>query len=127
MIFELSVNGLVAGTKYRGEFEEKIQKILDALKQFPQVILFIDEIHQIIGAGKAEGSIDVAGVLKPVLARGEIRCIGATTYDEYLKFIEKDRALQRRFQPVMIEEPDLDSARRMIEAKIPDSVSNGSH
>ena len=120
VIFELSVNGLVAGTKYRGEFEEKIQKILDALKQFPQVILFIDEIHQIIGAGKAEGSIDVAGVLKPVLARGEIRCIGATTYDEYLKFIEKDRALQRRFQPVMIEEPDLDSARRMIEAKIPE-------
>ena len=120
VIFELSVNGLVAGTKYRGEFEEKIQKILDALRQFPQVILFIDEIHQIIGAGKAEGSIDVAGVLKPVLARGEIRCIGATTYDEYLKFIEKDRALQRRFQPVMIEEPDLDSARRMIEAKIPE-------
>ena len=75
---------------------------------------------RIIGAGKAEGSIDVAGVLKPVLARGEIRCIGATTYDEYLKFIEKDRALQRRFQPVMIEEPDLDSARRMIEAKIPE-------
>ena len=118
VIFELSVNGLVAGTKYRGEFEEKIQKILDALRQFPQVILFIDEIHQIIGAGKAEGSIDVAGVLKPVLARGEIRCIGATTYDEYLKFIEKDRALQRRFQPVMIEEPDLDSARRMTTAVV---------
>lgn len=120
VIFELSVNGLVAGTKYRGEFEEKIQKILETLQQFPQVILFIDEIHQIIGAGKAEGSIDVAGVLKPYLARGQIRCIGATTYDEYLRFIEKDRALQRRFQPILIEEPTLSSARKMIEAKIPE-------
>ncbi len=120
LILELNVNGLVAGTKYRGEFEEKIQKILELLRQFPQAILFIDEIHQIIGAGKAEGSIDVAGVLKPVLARGQLRCIGATTYEEYLRFIEKDRALQRRFQPVMIEEPQLQAARRMLEARVPE-------
>lgn len=118
VVYELNINGLVAGTKYRGEFEEKIQKILDGLRQFSQVILFVDEIHQIIGAGKAEGSIDVAGVLKPYLARGSLRCIGATTYDEYLRFIEKDRALERRFQPILIEEPTLEEALEMLEAKV---------
>lgn len=117
VIYELNINSLVAGTKYRGEFEEKVQKIIEALHQFPQVILFIDEIHQMVGAGKAEGSIDVAGVLKPYLARGQIRCIGSTTYDEYLRFIEKDRALERRFQPIMVEEPNFKEACLMVEAK----------
>lgn len=120
LIFELNLNGLVAGTKYRGEFEEKIQKIIVALHQFPQVILFIDEIHQIVGAGKAEGSIDVAGVLKTHLARGKIRCIGSTTYDEYVQYIEKDRALQRRFQTVMIEEPNAKEAADMVKCRLPE-------
>lgn len=120
LIFELNLNGLVAGTKYRGEFEEKIQKIILALQQFPQVILFIDEIHQIVGAGKAEGSIDVAGVLKTHLARGKIRCIGSTTYDEYVQYIEKDRALQRRFQTVMIEEPTVQEAAEMVKSRLPE-------
>ncbi len=120
LIFELNLNGLVAGTKYRGEFEEKIQKIIAALYQFPQVILFIDEIHQIVGAGKAEGSIDVAGVLKTHLARGKIRCIGSTTYDEYVQYIEKDRALQRRFQTIMIEEPNRKEAAMMVKCRLPE-------
>ncbi len=120
LIFELNLNCLVAGTKYRGEFEEKIQKIIMALHQFPQVILFIDEIHQIVGAGKAEGSIDVAGVLKTHLARGKIRCIGSTTYDEYVQYIEKDRALQRRFQSVMVDEPTLTEAVEMVKCRLPE-------
>ena len=97
VIYELHLNTLVAGTKYRGDFEEKLQNIIKLLKKYPHVILFIDEIHQMIGAGKSEGSIDVSSVLKPYLARGEIRCIGATTIDEYEKYIEKDRALETSF------------------------------
>ncbi len=117
VIYELNLNHLVAGTKYRGEFEEKIQKLLDTVKRFPQVILFIDEIHMMIHAGKAEGSIDVAGVLKPLLARGDLRCIGATTIDEYNSGIEKDRALKRRFQVIRIEEPSLEDVRKMLLCK----------
>ena len=117
LIYELHLNTLVAGTKYRGDFEEKLQNIIKLLKKYPNVILFIDEIHQMIGAGKSEGSIDVSSVLKPYLARGEIRCIGATTIDEYEKYIEKDRALERRFQVIMIKEPKKEEAFRMMKAK----------
>lgn len=118
MIYELHLNSLVAGTKYRGDFEEKLQTIIQLLQKYPSVILFIDEIHQIIGAGKSEGSIDVASVLKPYLARGMIRCIGATTIDEYEKYIEKDRALERRFQILMIKEPTKEETYAMLCAKI---------
>ena len=117
IIYELHLNSLVAGTKYRGDFEEKLQNIIKLLKKYPNVILFIDEIHQMIGAGKSEGSIDVSSVLKTYLARGEIRCIGATTIDEYEKYIEKDRALERRFQTIMIKEPKKEEAFRMMKAK----------
>lgn len=96
---------LVAGTKYRGEFEERIKQLLEAVKEDSSLILFIDELHQLIGAGSAEGTMDAADILKPALARGELQCIGATTTDEYRKYIEKDSALTRRFQPVRVEEP----------------------
>ena len=94
---------IVAGTKYRGEFEERIKAILNELAKNPDIILFIDEIHTIVGAGNAQGSMDAANMLKPALARGEIQCIGATTLDEYRVNIEKDGALERRFQKVMVE------------------------
>jgi len=118
VIYELHLNSLVAGTKYRGDFEEKIQNLIKVLEKHPNVILFIDEIHQMIGAGKSEGSIDVSSVLKPYLARGVIKCIGATTLDEYEKYIEKDRALERRFQVIMVKEPDKDTCETMIISKI---------
>ncbi|MEG2994874.1 MAG: AAA family ATPase [Erysipelotrichaceae bacterium] len=118
IIYELHLNTLVAGTKYRGDFEEKLQNLIKALKKYPNVILFVDEIHQMIGAGKSEGSIDVSSVLKPYLARGEIKCIGATTIDEYEKFIEKDRALERRFQVVRIKEPTKQITTTMLQAKL---------
>ena len=105
-IVSLDLSAMVAGTKYRGEFEERLKKVLDEVIQAGNVILFIDEVHTIIGAGAAEGSIDAANILKPMLARGEIQLIGATTIDEYRKHIEKDSALERRFQPVMVEQPD---------------------
>ena len=95
------MTAVVAGTKYRGQFEERIRSILNELQRNPNVILFIDEIHTIVGAGSAAGSMDAANMLKPALARGEIQCIGATTLDEYRKNIEKDGALERRFQKVM--------------------------
>lgn len=117
-IYELHLNSLVAGTKYRGDFEEKLQNIIKLLEKYPNVILFIDEIHQMIGAGKSEGSIDVSSVLKPYLARGMIRCIGATTVEEYEKHIEKDRALERRFQVIMIKEPDKADTVKMLKAKL---------
>ena len=118
VIYELHLNSLVAGTKYRGDFEEKIQNLIKVLEKYPNVILFIDEIHQMIGAGKSEGSIDVSSVLKPYLARGVIKCIGATTLDEYEKYIEKDRALERRFQIIMVKEPDKATCEAMIESKL---------
>lgn len=118
IIYELHLNSLVAGTKYRGDFEEKIQNLIKLLEKHPNVILFIDEIHQMIGAGKSEGSIDVSSVLKPYLARGVIKCIGATTLDEYEKYIEKDRALERRFQLIMIKEPDKKTCEAMIISKL---------
>lgn len=118
ILYELHLNSLVAGTKYRGDFEEKLQNIIKLLQKYPNVILFIDEIHQMIGAGKSEGSIDVSSVLKPYLARGIIKCIGATTIEEYEKYIEKDRALERRFQVITIKEPSKEETVEMLKAKI---------
>jgi len=105
-LVSMDLSSMVAGTKYRGEFEERLKKILDEVIEAENIILFIDELHTIIGAGAAEGSIDAANILKPLLARGEIQLIGATTIEEYRKHIEKDAALERRFQPVMVEPPD---------------------
>ena len=105
VIYELDISSLIAGTKYRGEFEEKLKKILKKVKEDKNAILFIDEIHNIIGAGGAEGAIDASNIIKPYLSRGDICCIGATTYDEYVKLFEKEKALERRFQIVNIKEP----------------------
>ncbi|MEA2684761.1 MAG: ATP-dependent Clp protease ATP-binding subunit ClpC [Chloroflexota bacterium] len=106
-VMTLDMGALVAGTKYRGEFEERLKKILDEIRSSREVILFIDELHTLVGAGAAEGAIDAANILKPALARGEIQCIGATTLNEYRKYIEKDAALERRFQSVFVDEPNL--------------------
>ncbi len=105
-VMTLDLSGMVAGSKYRGEFEERIKKVLSEVKEDGEVLLFIDEIHTIIGAGGAEGAIDASNILKPSLARGEIQLIGATTIEEYRKYVEKDAALERRFQPITVEEPD---------------------
>src|SRR3954451_14899711 len=104
-VLTLDIGSLVAGTKYRGEFEERLKKIIEELRSTNDAVLFIVELHTLVGAGAAEGAIDAANILKPPLARGELQCIGATTLDEYRKYIERDAALERRFQPVMVEEP----------------------
>ena len=109
-VVTLDLSGMVAGSKYRGEFEERIKKVLAEVKKAGNILLFIDELHTIIGAGEAEGAIDASNILKPSLARGEIQLIGATTIEEYRKYIEKDAALERRFQPVTVEEPDEEQA-----------------
>ena len=108
-LVELDMGALIAGAKYRGEFEERLKAVLEEVKNAQDgIILFIDEIHNLVGAGKTEGSMDAANLLKPMLARGELRCIGATTFDEYRKYIEKDKALERRFQRVMVQEPTVE-------------------
>ena len=109
-VMTLDMGTVVAGTKYRGEFEDRLKKVMDEIRQAGNVILFIDELHTLIGAGGAEGAIDASNILKPSLARGELQCIGATTIDEYRKYIEKDAALERRFQPIQVAEPSIEES-----------------
>ena len=113
-LLALDLSGMVAGTKYRGEFEERMKRVIQEAAQNPQLILFLDETHTLIGAGGAEGSLDAANILKPALSRGEIQLIGATTVEEYRKHIEKDAALERRFQPVLVEEPNEEDAEEIL-------------
>src|SRR6185437_2177577 len=113
-IMTLSMGGMVAGAMFRGQFEERIKQILEEVRQEQNIILFIDELHTVVGAGNAEGAVGASDLLKPALARGEVRCIGATTLDEYRKHIEKDAALERRFQPVKVDEPSVDDAIAML-------------
>ena len=107
MVISLDIGLLLAGTKYRGEFEERLKRIMDEVQSANNIILVIDEVHTLIGAGAAEGAIDAANILKPALARGELQVIGATTIEEYRKYIERDAALERRFQPVNVNEPSV--------------------
>lgn len=113
-VMTLDMGSVVAGTKYRGEFEDRLKKIMEEIRQAGNIILFIDELHTLIGAGGAEGAIDASNILKPSLARGELQCIGATTLDEYRKYIEKDAALERRFQPIMVEQPTPEEAIQIL-------------
>jgi ATP-dependent Clp protease ATP-binding subunit ClpC len=114
-VMTLDMGTVVAGTKYRGEFEDRLKKVMDEIRQAGNIILFIDELHTLIGAGGAEGAIDASNILKPSLARGELQCIGATTLDEYRKYIEKDAALERRFQPIRVDEPTAEESVRILE------------
>lgn len=118
-LLSLDIGSLIAGTKYRGEFEERMKDVVSEIQNDKSIILFIDELQNIMGAGKAEGSIDAAGILKPALARGEVQCIGATTLDDYRKHIEKDAALSRRFQPVNVDEPDAEKSLKILEGLRP--------
>ncbi|AUO12041.1 ATP-dependent protease ATP-binding subunit ClpC [Priestia megaterium] len=113
-VMTLDMGTVVAGTKYRGEFEDRLKKVMDEIRQAGNIILFIDELHTLIGAGGAEGAIDASNILKPSLARGELQCIGATTLDEYRKYIEKDAALERRFQPIQVDEPTLEESIQIL-------------
>ena len=114
-VVTLDLPGMIAGAKYRGEFEERLKSVMKELKEAGDVILFIDELHTIVGAGAAEGAIDASNILKPILARGELQVVGATTIDEYRKHIEKDSALERRFQPIMVEEPSVEDTIKILE------------
>ena len=114
-VIALDLGSLVAGTKYRGQFEERLKVVMKEIVQAGNIIIFIDELHTLVGAGAAEGSIDASNMLKPALSRGEIQCIGATTLDEYRKHIEKDGALKRRFQPIYVQPPSLDETVRIIQ------------
>ena len=113
-LLTLDIGSLVAGTKYRGEFEERLKKIIEEVRSSGNCVLFIDELHTLVGAGAAEGAVDAANILKPSLARGELQCIGATTLDEYRKYIEKDAALERRFQPILVEEPTIEETIQIL-------------
>jgi ATP-dependent Clp protease ATP-binding subunit ClpC len=113
-IVTLDMGAVVAGTKYRGEFEERLKKVIDEIKTAGNCVLFIDEFHTMVGAGAAEGAVDAANILKPSLARGELQCIGATTLDDYRKYVERDAALERRFQPVLVEEPSVDETLEIL-------------
>ena len=114
VVIALDLGSLLAGTKYRGEFEERIKRIVEEVQKDPSVVLLIDEIHMLVGAGAAEGAVDAANILKPALARGKLRCIGATTKDEYRKYIERDPALERRFQPILVEEPSVETTIQIL-------------
>ncbi|CAM3839556.1 ATP-dependent protease ATP-binding subunit ClpC [Cytobacillus oceanisediminis] len=114
-VMTLDMGTVVAGTKYRGEFEDRLKKVMDEIRQAGNIILFIDELHTLIGAGGAEGAIDASNILKPSLARGELQCIGATTLDEYRKYIEKDAALERRFQPITVDEPTAEESVQILQ------------
>lgn len=118
-VLMLDLSGMIAGSKYRGEFEERIKKVIKEVTEDGNILLFLDELHTLIGAGGAEGAIDASNILKPSLARGEIQLIGATTITEYRKYIEKDAALERRFQPVNVEEPTEEEAVRILEGVTP--------
>ena len=118
-LLTLDMGSLVAGTKYRGEFEERLKKVIEEIKSSGNCVLFIDELHTLVGAGAAEGAVDAANILKPSLARGELQCIGATTLDEFRKHIERDAALERRFQPVMVEEPSVEETIKILEGVKP--------
>jgi ATP-dependent Clp protease ATP-binding subunit ClpC len=113
-LYTLDLAALVAGSKYRGEFEERLKKVMKEIRERGDVILFVDEMHTLVGAGAAEGAIDAASIIKPALARGELQTIGATTLDEYRKYVEKDPALERRFQPIMVGEPSVDETRQIL-------------
>ena len=113
-IFSLDLGRLIAGTKYRGEFEERIKQVIEQIQDDDDMILFIDELHQLVGAGAVEGSMDAANILKPALARGDLQCVGATTIDEYKKYLEKDAALARRFQPIIVGEPTEKDAEEVL-------------
>ena len=113
-IYTLDLAALVAGSKYRGEFEERLKKVMKEITQRGDIILFIDELHNLVGAGAAEGAIDAASILKPALARGELQTIGATTLDEYRKYLERDSALERRFQQIRVEEPSIDQSVEIL-------------
>lgn len=113
-LLTLDIGSLVAGTKYRGEFEERLKKVIEEIKSSANCVLFIDELHMLVGAGAAEGAVDAANILKPSLARGELQCVGATTLDEYRKHIERDAALERRFQPVRVEEPSVEETVEIL-------------
>ena len=113
-LLTLDIGSLVAGTKYRGEFEERLKKVIEEIKTAGNCILFVDELHMLVGAGAAEGAVDAANILKPALARGELQCIGATTLDEYRKHIERDAALERRFQPIVVEEPTVEETVEIL-------------
>lgn len=114
-VMTLDMGTVVAGTKYRGEFEDRLKKVMEEIRQAGNIILFIDELHTLIGAGGAEGAIDASNILKPALARGELQCIGATTLDEYRKYIEKDAALERRFQPIQVDEPTIEESVQILQ------------
>ena len=109
-VITLDLALMVAGTKYRGQFEERIKAVMDEIVRAKNVILFIDELHTIVGAGSAEGAMDASNIIKPALSRGELQCVGATTLNEYRKYIEKDAALERRFQTVKVDEPSVEDA-----------------
>ena len=111
---------MIAGTKYRGQFEERIKAVMDEIKKNGNVLLFIDELHTIVGAGAAEGAIDASNILKPALSRGEMQCIGATTIDEYRKHIEKDAALERRFQKIMVAPPSVEETIEILNGLKPE-------
>src|SRR6478672_3305755 len=113
-LLTLDVGSLVAGTKYRGEFEERLKKVIEEIKSSGNCVLFVDELHMLVGAGAAEGAVDAANILKPSLARGELQCVGATTLDEYRKHIERDAALERRFQPIVVEEPSVEETIEIL-------------